>query len=349
MARTGTIIDIKFLSVCSASDAVQWLKGKREQHRRSNLKFSSFRNRQEEEEETLVSRNDPYIDFGLARFGIEEKACKRVYERGDIGIRCTFLASFPNGGFNWDMFDLADHPYFGADELCALVTNESLKDNLFEDCFAKGGAFAALSENDYMDVLISASENKRLSTPYDEIYLDGYADHSYHKVFSVAWKLTETAPPTPAWAQVLLQLLVRCQPPIGFDPIPVFARWNLKRGDGDDRDDPGFYLRQRLADLLQPNDVLLNASDSALRTSFYQRFEPSKYGRWPEFVNNDGELFLDAVLSNRLVWRLDENREILSRLCWDFPDPRHMMDMPNRFRAFETRMQTERPEWFEEA
>jgi hypothetical protein len=347
MPRTETLIEVKFLSVCPASDAVQWLKSKRERRRRTNLRFSTFGREQEEEENALAVRNDPYIDYGLARYGIELSACKIVYERGDLGIRCTFLANFPNGGFHWREFGLSNDPSFGVDELCALATNESLENSLLEDCFAKNGVFADLSENEYLDVLVSTSVNKRLTTPYDEIYLDGYSDYSYHKVFSAAWKLTETALTTPAWAQVLLQLLRKCLPSTNFDPIPVFARWNLKRGDGDDRDDPGFYLRQRLADLIQPNNVLLNASDSALRASFYQRFEPSKFPHWPDFVNKDGELFLDAVLSNKQVWSKSEDREILSHLCWEFPDPRHMMDMPNRFRGVGAQMETEHPEWFD--
>jgi hypothetical protein len=183
MARTKSLIDIKFLSVCSAPDAVQWLKDRRAQHAPSHLKFSTFGKRQEEEERALAARNDPYIDFGLARFGIEQRACKDVYERGDLGIRCTFLASFTNGGFDWDEFGLENQPSFNADELCSLATNETLKDNLFEDLFSKNGAFSTLSENDYVDVLLSASENRRLSTPYDEIYLDGYADYSYHTTY----------------------------------------------------------------------------------------------------------------------------------------------------------------------
>ena len=59
------------------------------------------------------------------------QTCELVYERGDHAIKCTFLAHFPNGGFQGfddNKFDLADEPPSGVEELQALMANPSLPD-----------------------------------------------------------------------------------------------------------------------------------------------------------------------------------------------------------------------------
>jgi hypothetical protein len=165
------------------------------------------------EEETLAARNDPYIDFGLARYGWCAKACKQVYERGDHAIKYTFLAHFPNGGFHpyyENAFKLADQLPNGAEELQAVMMNPSLADKIFTDLFEQKGPFANLTEQSFKDVLHCAGDNPRLSTPYDDSFLDGWSDYSYHSVFNTAWGLTATVPNTHDWADVLERLLRNC-------------------------------------------------------------------------------------------------------------------------------------------
>ena len=131
-----SIIDGKFLSLCQAPEAVAWLKGKREAI--GDVRFGFLGGENQHEEQTLAARNDPYIDFGLARYGWCAKACKQFYERGDHAIKCTFLAHFPNGGFHRfsdSAFILADQQPNGAEELEALMTTRSLADKNFTNLF----------------------------------------------------------------------------------------------------------------------------------------------------------------------------------------------------------------------
>jgi hypothetical protein len=339
-----SIIDGKFLSLCPASEAVAWLKGKREAIR--DLRFGFRGGENQHEEQTLAARNDPYIDFGLARYGWCAEACKPVYERGDHAIKCTFLAHFPNGGFyqfDSNTFNLADQPPSGAEELQALMTNTFLVDDTFTNCFEQKGAFAELTEEEFQGVLYYAGDNPRLSTPYDDGFLDGWSDYSYHNVFKAAWELTATVPNTRGWAMVLHQLLRNCEPPpTSFDPIPVLSRWHLQ----DDQRDDGIYLRSRLADLLKADDTLLNSTDPALRQSFYRRFNPASYPRWPDFAKMDEEHFLDEALWNQFLWRTTETRSVLRQLCWAHPDPRSNLDKPNFYNGREGRMREEHPEFF---
>src|SRR6266496_5154321 len=95
MQPTNKIITAKFLTVCPPTEAVQWLKDRREKI--VDVNHECF-NDHEFVESALLHREDPYIDFGLARYGLDHKVAHQLYARGDEGLRCTILANVPNGG-----------------------------------------------------------------------------------------------------------------------------------------------------------------------------------------------------------------------------------------------------------
>jgi hypothetical protein len=200
-------IEGKFLSVCPTGEAVAWLKEKREAVKEWHALALQDHTYQEE---ALVARDDPYIDFCLARYGTSAKAGQHVYARGDAAIRYTFLAHFPNGGFGiiGQHFELSNDAPSTVGELSALVTNPSLSDELFRQCFEQTKVFAHLNEDQFQSVVATMAGNPRLMTPYDDSFLDGWSDYSYRAVFSAAWNLANTVPPTPRWASVLYHLLV---------------------------------------------------------------------------------------------------------------------------------------------
>jgi hypothetical protein len=340
------IVEVKFLSVCSAPEAVQWLKQKREEL--GDKPWIMWRN-YENQERALVLRNDPYLDFGLARYGTCIEVAKEVYGRGDLGIRCTLLAHFPGGGISLislDSFELADEAPKAIDELKALASNSSLDNHLFEQLFERDGLFKHLSDEDYQIILFEVSNNPRLSTPYDDTYLDGYADYSYNKVFDAAWRLTETVPVTERWAYVLQYLLGRCLPPRSFDPQSALSRWHLSEKAEHEKYGSDYFVRSRLADLLEVSDSLLSADDVALRDSFYRRFNPEKYPDWADFAEADGEIFLEGAIRNENLWQTPDLRAALHRLCWDHPDPTSSADMPNLYRGIEQVIRSKHPDWF---
>ncbi len=339
------IIEAKYLSVCSASEAVEWLR-----QRRAGIETTGWKNTCYEED-TLERRGDPYIDFGLGRYGTCASVARRVYSRGDLAIRCTFLAHFPHGGFDrygGNDFKLADEPPRQIDELNALVCNASLTDDLLKDCFEKQGVFGDLNEKEHQAILMLVKDNPRLARPDDRLYrlMDGFKQYSHDSVFSAAWALAEKVPNTINWAGVLYGLLRKCPLPFDFDPIPILERWHFA---SDDQEDVGFYLRSRLADVLEANDALLTANDAALRVSFYERFLPTEFPDWSGFAKADSKYFLEGALSNKHLWRKAKFRNALEDLCRDHPDEQsHAITMIDRFRLLEDRMHSERPEWFKE-
>ena len=83
---------------------------------------------------------------------------------------------------------------------------------------------------------------------------------------------------------MLYHLLYRCKTSINFSPVQALPRWYFK--EDNDGFDAGFDLRSRLADTLDPTEAMLRAKDAAIRSSFYRRFEPSKFSNWPKFAKN---------------------------------------------------------------
>jgi hypothetical protein len=351
MQSKNDIITTKYLRVCPPTEAVNWLKERRQKI--ENVNNSFLLPNRELIEGTLLERFDAYIDFGLALYGVDHKTAQKLYSKGDLGLRCTILANTPNGGYDaiQSRFVVAELAPDNLVELSALMSNPNIDDRILEFCFERKQLFEKVSDEHYRNILLVVGDNPRLSKPYDDRWVDGYADYSYHKVFNDAWNLTKTVPATVEWAAVLAHLLRNCLPPSNFDPIPAISRWYIDAAQNAEERNwhgYGFYVRSRLADLLNADDALRNADDLALRTSFYRRFDPRRYPNWKTLAPKDGEEFLTAALENKLIWKSPTDRETLSALCWEYPDPRSNMDMPNFFRAREDGMRRDHPEWFED-
>jgi hypothetical protein len=340
--RPQQVITEKMLQVMPPAEAVNWLRDRRGALGKSGL----LRTTEESEafEEALLARGDPYIDFGLAQYGVSRSVAKKLYEGGDEGLRCTILANSPDGGCApyWDGFEVGAPET--STEFAALLSNPLLKDNVFEKFFERTGFFENITDDAFEQALVAAADNSRLATPYDEAWMDGYAEYSYNKVFSAAWNMTLTIPATPRGAATLAHFLAKVLPPTNFDATAALKRWFLPNEGGGL--DWGFYLRSRIADLLPADDQLLKSPDKALRLSFYRRFQPSRQKDWVKLLTLDGDDGLSAALSNHNIWRSEEYREALSRACWDFPDPNHRLDLPNFFNAAERDMLAKHPEWF---
>jgi hypothetical protein len=342
---TEEIIEKTFLEVCPPAEAVEWLKRTRES---ATGKPRLLRNDNKHQEETLYLRSDAFIEFGLAKYGFNDEVAQRIYQSAGPGIRCTLLASFPGGGFDpifSDRFLLHSSVPNEIQELCALFSNPTLSDDTLQKLLERSTPFDSLTDEQFEAIIIALAKNPRMSTPYDETYLDGYRDYSYNKVFSSAWQLAEIVPATPRWANVLYYLLENCVLPRGVNSIPMIGRWHFPT-DSADKIDAGYFLRSRLADLLAADNALLGARDPALRSSFYRRFKPPEFPSWFKFAESDSEHFLDSALHNPNLWRAVNDRETLSQLSWNHPDPRSDLMMVNQFRAVEGRMQQQHPEWF---
>jgi hypothetical protein len=345
------IVTQKLLSVCPADKAVDWLNERRKQRRRW---FLAQDGETDSYELILLNRFDCYIDFGLAKYGTSFDIAKQLYARADEALRRVILANTPAGGFNYNSENVIAEPSVDRlSELHALMSNPHLPDGIFRRCFARDGIFGKLTENEFRELIIHVTNNTRLSTPYYEAgWMDGWAQHDYHKVFDDAWNLANSMPTTEPWAYALWMLLRRTEQPLGFKPKPAINRWQIDPPIEPNERYPyrpySFALRSRLADLVKADESLLQADDLALRLSLYRRFNPARFPNWSQFYDRDGEDFLDAARSNEALWQLGAHRDRLSELHWQHSraDPNHDLLLPNQFKSIEREMKANHPDWF---
>lgn len=360
MERYQQRIEAAFLAQCSSQAAYDWLY---ERRHTGDKEPPWLTEAPKVLEYLLVRRKHPLIDLGIARFGHSKETIRRVFRRGDIGVRCAALSNAHIGpsGFIRDGWleenDIKQIILNGTDaELEAIAKNQFLNDHALEHLIERKEEFADLSEGQYLKMLIWLGRNPRMSAEYDRRILDGWAEYSHGRVFSLAWGLARHLPATKTNAYVLYELLQHTAVPVGYDePKEVLARWRIGE-ESEDGDSPfaySYFLRSRIADVLEADDNLLNSDDRAMRESFYRRFSPWQFKDWPTFIERDGELAFDAMVENDELWRRAETRELLRELAWKVPDPHSSMNAPNTYDAVEERKRRQHPrrqhpEWFAE-
>ena len=191
--------------------------------------------------------------------------------------------------------------------------------------------FSEITERRYIRALRALADNPRLGTAYSDTRpMDGWAEHTYNKVFDEVWGLTLTQPVDQKWAEILAPLIRNCSPPVGFDVNAAITRWRIDLPKMDTKmfywPGSSFHLRTHIADALPPDDVLKDADDFARRLSFYRRLDPARYPTWPDLVARDfnswdPEQAAYDVLLNKHLWRKAKQRNRLGELCWAVPDP----------------------------
>ena len=355
MDRNQQRIEATFLTQCSPQAAYDWLF----EHRYIDddvppwlFDFSKIL------EYLLVRRDDLLIDLGIARFGHSSKTIRRVFKRGNIGVRCAALSNVhigPGGIFRegWiEERDIKELIRIGPKaELESLAKNRFLHDDALEQIIERKGAFVDLSDDQYIHMLMWLGCNRRMSAKYDRRILNGLAEYSHERVFSLAWDLARHLPATKAYAYVLYKLLQNTALPVRFDnPESLLERWRIEKEpkDGKRALAYSYYLRSRLSDVLEADEKLFSSNDPAVRESFYRRFSPRKFKDWASFIERDGEFAFDGMVENNELWCSTENRELLRDIAWKIPDPHSSMSAPNTYNAVEERKRKENPEWFVE-
>src|SRR5690554_254850 len=284
MDRYQKRIEAAFIVHCSSQAAYDWLFDRRYS---GDEGPPSLVEAPETLEYLLVRRKLPFVDLGIARFGHSQAMILKVVRRGDLGIKCAALAN-PHVGpcFRSDPIndgwlhedELEDLVRRGSEaEIEALITNRFISDYALECLLERKEQFGNISDKKYTKMLIWLAKNPRMSAEYDRRILDGWAEYSYGKIFSLAWKLARDLPTTKTNAYVLYKLLENTALPVGYDnPEEVLERWRIeeKPKDGSRSLAYSYFLRTRLADVLTPDEKLLSSNDPAVRESFYRRFFP---------------------------------------------------------------------------
>ncbi len=175
----------------------------------------------------LLSRSDPLINLGLARFCAHAEILRPVYAAGDLSLKCAVLSnplfgdvfkSLSGGGslLKSKFFDSDEdvHEFIHSAELEALeayFTNASIDANDLESLFNQSGVFEGLNEDRYLQLVTYALKNPRLHKPreverHDFAAVDPFLNVEHNDAIKAAWNLLQTVPTTEKWASIFGQL-----------------------------------------------------------------------------------------------------------------------------------------------
>lgn len=196
----------------------------------------------EDLERSLLARNEPLIDLGLARYGREKEVLATLYrksratptdplqERYLLGLRVACLSN-EVGGYIFSQFP---EDVFGKEEFARLITegdyldlsvllaNRNLGDKILEALYKNEGLFASLPDERRLDLVSLSSANPRLIDSGGASDLDA-------RIHEAILTMLASAPTTVHWFRTLRQLLHRLDPGNLHTPdepiTPILERW----------------------------------------------------------------------------------------------------------------------------
>jgi hypothetical protein len=334
-------------------------------------------------EEALLARNDRYIDFALARFGICEKTLATLFARNatdhDRALRIGALLN--------EQVDFSGLPtvlYSGAgilaasrgrdqlepflaslnhEEIAALFSNPAIDNRFLVEFLEEKKPWLALDEQSRMVALMALKDNPRMAAKY-EGHMDGYAEHMHNAAFAAAFNLAKTLPVTEDWGHILGGLYFKIKPTAYSieDPFSIAARWVPDPTQAEEVEaaanqlEEGYTLcyaqvRQGLGRLAVAGhrqklvDVLTHP-DPAIRSAAYRDADLTPE-QMKEANAKDPKLGFNTMLYNKKLWRRPETRELLKKMAWEPKrDPRHDLIPQNQFESFSKTMRKEFPVWF---
>jgi hypothetical protein len=332
-------------------------------------------------EKSLLARNDPLINLGLAQYGIEDETVKTLFNSSDPAYRPALrLAVLSNQALvthqayhTGNLTEaLMGHrrnagewlPELSNEELRALFKNPTLDENFLIDFLEQKTGWHELDERRQLFVLRALAKNPRMTAHYHSVIMDGYAEYKHSAVFSAAWRLAETATVKIQWCWALYELFWQTTASSMMkEPLEVAKRWlpdpaNVKVAAAEASAFESGYLgafaqlREQIARLAVQGssvgaklEVLLTHEDLPVRLAACQ------YGRLTEAqiaaaAARDPKFVFEAVVRNEWLWSRSATREVLKTLAWAQPDPRSYMDAPNMYRHMEAEFRQKQPTWF---
>ena len=220
---------------------------------------------------TLLERNEPLINLGLACYGTNEDVFKALYEfaletpldeddaayRRGLRIGCLSNSSSRQAHIIFDFpKDLIGEAEIrrllsnGEDaEIEALLCNPSVSTKMLEELYGHTGAYAALPDERWCQLVYVSRKNERIGT--EEDWVDS-PDMEHYGIHKAIFRLLEIAPLEAYWVRVLYGLLDQ----LNFQQVAspktidnVLARW-AQLDDRGRRDNPmeGYFTSLSLED-----------------------------------------------------------------------------------------------------
>jgi hypothetical protein len=303
--------------------------------------------RKDEIEATLIERNEPLINLGLACFGTNEEVYKALYKHSVEPPRGATDAQYKRGLRIGCLSNksvatahlVSDFPreLIGENELNriltagdaaeveALLCNPSVAENLLEELYTHTGAFAKIVEERWCRLVYLSRKNERIGT--EEEYPDS-PDTGHYAIHKAIFRLLEIAPLEMRWLRALYDLLgelnfMQTHTPQATEP--VLTRW----AQLDDKGSEGYFTSLSLKDEFRclvaslygrtysngRSDVQGSptAKDVAMRCAYYgkalltERELKAGYKR-------DEEVFVFAAMNNNNVLSKSALRKLFEKM-----------------------------------
>lgn len=223
----------------------------------------------DELEKSLLARNDPLIDMGLAQYATNGDVLKSLYRktiasdtsshlktRYRNGLRVALLSNESPRGTAFSKFpaEMMGEAEFarllveGSDEeLCALVTNPRVDEDVLRDLYLNAGVFAKLPDKRRWHLVYWSADNSRLSIDDSD---EHGPDMGHMAIHGAIIKMLAAAPVDRVWLQTLRHLLEQLDPGRVSNPdgsiMPVIARW--KALPEEEKPQEGYYTDGTLKD-----------------------------------------------------------------------------------------------------
>lgn len=368
------VVNQALLMASPAQEVFNFLKNRSEQKEDNRFEKEADK----ELELSLLSRNDPLINLALAKYGAYSETLQKLFkhptntDQGKALRYCLLsnrtkgaglLDDLPSSLFSRTEEQLDYFKQIGTDEIYVLFQNPKISDNFLRDFFEGDEHWEVLDEERRLKSLEGLIYNERITTPYDDSFMDGYADYSYHAVFDALWKLAETLPVDDIHASRLCWVydkLIANSFSVK-EPLEVAKRWTTDDKEQQEREveenERGYLshyqgVRKGLARLFKESSRvtkvdLINSEDVAFRSAVYSSGRLS-----PEQINDcyqkDGELFFNEAVRNERLWREKETREALRQVAWAVVQADKHSDLmgANIYNHVAEDMAKKHPDWF---
>jgi hypothetical protein len=291
-------------------------------------------------EKSLLEREDPLIDLGLACYGSDKGVVSELYKKALIapntpadaryrkGLRIACLSNqVGRSGFT------GPREIIGEDEtrrvLCeadwdeaeALICNPEIRCALLRALYERTEPFSTIAEDRWLILVHMSAKNTRLTDCRDNSE-SHYFDFDFTQVQKAILKLLEIAPVTQEWLFTLHGLLDRLDPQHVARPDKIdhlLERWSV---DYKEKPDEGFLTSLEMKDEFRcliaalygktyaNNKTVVTAPDVALRCAFYgnAQLTPREMRRGHK---RDAHAFTFAVLFNDHVYHEPKLRKLL--------------------------------------
>jgi len=334
----------------------------------------------EETEQKLLNKNDPFIDVVLAQYCFYHQTLKQLFSKSfvtnDMTIRLACLSNKSIGKKRWSIYELPQALFDSENndgmlnwfssithqEVDTLFRNDTIDDGFLTSFLElENDLWKALTEDNKLQVIVSLYYNERVCKKY-EGPMDGYAEYLHGRLFSVIWDLAKKLPVEKKWAYALGNLLDKTSDDrYEFDSLEVAKRWNVEEEE-DDKTKKQFLDCFELVRYAIYKNVVKNLYGKDKTNKLHYQHEDLAYRACAyvqtdmteddirEAYAKDKLVAIEFIMRNMRVWRNDDLRDVLKDICWDADSTinSNYLDCANMFNYKQEELEEKYPDWFAE-